>query len=124
MLLVSGNNLWEQPYFISESWANVDGLQKSDVLHNNYSNWKETIFSVKKCNKIQTKVNTLLDTSSGDRESKLERYLAPNIFNFKVLVQGKCGILVEYQRLATKVVGSIPGMNCLVVILLCHAASD
>jgi hypothetical protein len=29
--LVCGNNLWEQPYFISESWANVDGFQKSDV---------------------------------------------------------------------------------------------
>jgi hypothetical protein len=51
--------------FISESWTNVDGLQNSYALHNNYSNWKESIFSVKKCNKIQTNVNTLLDTSSG-----------------------------------------------------------
>jgi hypothetical protein len=39
--------IWKQSVgaaiFISESWATVDGLQKSDVLHNKHYNWKESI---------------------------------------------------------------------------------
>jgi hypothetical protein len=100
--------------------ANVDVLQKSDVVHNKYSNWKESIFSVKKCNKRHTKVNTLLDREIENQTI----FLAPNIFNFIISVQGKCGTLVEYQRLIPEVIGSSPGMICLESILLCPAASD
>jgi hypothetical protein len=46
------------------------------------------------------------------------------VFNFKSLIQGICGTLVEYQRYTPKVVGSIPGMIYVGILFLYPSASD